>query len=226
MSNKKSEKQKARKDAVHYVNNDEFYQAMVLHIKAIRQKLYELELIENTEVPYTKYKEALTYCRDRKILLVPITDYIGECIMKISHKLANRGHFANYPFREDMIADGIDNCLMYINNFNPEKSKNPFAYYSQICWYAFIRRIEKEKTELYTKYSVATEKLLHDVHEEDRIYINGKYGSDHSDELMHEFMEKFEESKRKKKREKERKKKEKKRTNLELLVDEGDDTDG
>ena len=57
-------------------------------------------------------------------------------------------------FREDMICDGIENCVQYIENFNPEKSKNPFAYFTQIIHYAFLRRIQKEKKQMEIKNKI------------------------------------------------------------------------
>ena len=77
-----------------------------------------------------------------------VTNYIGECFLKIANHLAYRPNFINYTFRDDMISDGIENCLQYMDNFNPEKSNNPFAYFTQIIYYAFIRRIQKEKKPL------------------------------------------------------------------------------
>lgn len=74
-----------------------------------------------------------------------VTNYIGECFLKIANHLAYRPNFINYTFRDDMISDGIENCLQYMSNFNPNKSNNPFAYFTQIIYYAFIRRIQKEK---------------------------------------------------------------------------------
>ena len=82
----------------------------------------------------------------------PCPEYIGECFLKIANRLSYRPNFINYAFREDMISDGIENCVQYMNNFNPEKSKNPFAYFTQIIYYAFVRRIQKEKKQLYIKY--------------------------------------------------------------------------
>ena len=75
----------------------------------------------------------------------PVTEYIGECFVKIAEHLAFKPNFMNYPYKDEMIGDGIENCLMYAHNFNPEKSKNPFSYFTQIIYYAFLRRIEKEK---------------------------------------------------------------------------------
>ena len=80
-----------------------------------------------------------------------ITNYIGECFLKIANGLSYRPNFINYTYRQEMISDGIENCLQYIHNFNPDKSKNPFAYFTQIIYYAFIRRINKEKKQTHVK---------------------------------------------------------------------------
>ena len=81
----------------------------------------------------------------------PVTNYIGECFLKIANHLSYRPNFINYTYREEMISDGIENCLQYVHNFNPEKSDNPFAYFTQIIYYAFLRRIQKEKKQTYVK---------------------------------------------------------------------------
>jgi hypothetical protein len=88
----------------------------------------------------------------------PIPNYIGECWMKIAEGLSHKPNFINYTHREEMIGDGIENCLMYFENFDPTKSNNPFAYFTQIIYFAFLRRIQKEKKQLYVKYK-ATEQM-------------------------------------------------------------------
>jgi len=80
-----------------------------------------------------------------------VTNYIGECILKIATHLSYKPNFINYSYREEMISDGIENCLQYLDNFNPDKSNNPFAYFTQIIYYAFLRRIAKEKKQTYIK---------------------------------------------------------------------------
>jgi DNA-directed RNA polymerase specialized sigma24 family protein len=80
-----------------------------------------------------------------------VSRYIGECILKIATNLARKPNFSGYSYKEEMVSDGIENCLQYINNFNPEKSNNPFAYFTQIIYYAFLRRIAKEKRQSYIK---------------------------------------------------------------------------
>ncbi len=81
----------------------------------------------------------------------PVSDYIGECFMKIANHLSYRPNFINYTYRDEMIADGIENWIQYSYNFNPEKSNNPFAYFTQIIYYAFVRRIQKEKKQSHIK---------------------------------------------------------------------------
>jgi len=120
---------KPPKKKTHYVNNKELYAAMV------------------------EYKKTVNEAKEAGKQNPRIPNYVGECIMKIATHLAYRPNFANYTFRDEMISDGIENCLLYINNFNPDKYQNPFAYFTQIIYFAFIRRIQKEKKHLYTKYA-------------------------------------------------------------------------
>ena len=94
--------------------------------------------------------------RDRGEPKPRIGNYIGECFLKIATHLSYKPNFVNYMFREDMICDGIENCVQYINNFDPAKSSNPFAYFTQIIYYAFLRRISKEKRQLEIKNKIIT----------------------------------------------------------------------
>ena len=81
-----------------------------------------------------------------------IPDYVGRCLLQIANRLATKPNFANYTFKDDMISDGIENCLQYLDNFNPKKTNNPFAYFTQIIYYAFVRRIQKEKKQTTIKH--------------------------------------------------------------------------
>jgi len=110
-----------KKKPEHYVNNKEFTAAITEHNIAVKQAIKD-----GVEPPR-------------------VSEYIGECIYKIATRLSTKPNFINYSYRDEMICDGIENCLQYINNFNPEKSKNAFAYITQIIYYAFLRRIQKEK---------------------------------------------------------------------------------
>ena len=115
-------------NSAHYIDNKEF----LVKISAYRELRIEAE--ESGE-PKPR-----------------VTNYLGECFVKIANHLAYKSNFVNYTFRDEMILDGIENCLTYMDNFNPEKSKNPFAYFTQITYYAFIRRIQKEKRQMETKF--------------------------------------------------------------------------
>jgi len=118
---------KKAKEKPHYVDNKKFLEAMIEY----RDRCQKAEK-QNKKKP-------------------EVTNYIGECFLKIANHLSYRPNFINYTFRDDMISDGIENCLQYMNNFNPDKSKNPFAYFTQIIYYAFIRRIQKEKKQIQIK---------------------------------------------------------------------------
>jgi len=98
-----------------------------------------------------KYRKKVLSAKNRNRRPPPISDYIGECFLKIANHLSYRPNFINYTYKEDMISDGIENCLTYVANFDPEKSNNPFAYFTQIIYYAFIRRIQKEKKQTSIK---------------------------------------------------------------------------
>jgi len=116
-----------RKRSEHYVNNKEFLAALI------------------------KYREDKEIAEIQGKPKPPIPRYIGECFLKIANHLSFKPNFVNYMFKEDMISDGIENCVQYIYNFNPEKSQNPFAYFTQIINYAFLRRIQKEKKQMEIK---------------------------------------------------------------------------
>ena len=92
-----------------------------------------------------------------------VTEKIGLCLFQIANRLATKPNFSGYMFKDEMISDGIENAVDAVLKFNPEKSQNPFAYFTQIIWYAFIRRIEKEKKQLYTKITAVVRSLTGDV---------------------------------------------------------------
>ena len=135
----------------HYVDNKEFLAAMIEWKESIREAESE-----GDEIP-------------------PITEYIGECFYKIATHLSYRPNFINYTYREEMIGDGIENCIQYAKNFDPEKSKNPFAYFTQIIYYAFLRRISKEKKQQSIKQKIIDNDTLK-THEtmdfDDEVYDN------------------------------------------------------
>lgn len=91
-----------------------------------------------------------------------IPNYVGECILLIAQRLATKPNFINYSYRDEMISDGIENCISYFDNFDPAKSDNPFAYFTQIIYYAFLRRIQKEKKQVYIKHKTSENSMLFD----------------------------------------------------------------
>lgn len=121
-------------DDKHYVNNKEFYFEMKQYIEKKRNN-------PETRVPNS----------------------IGSKIIKICTRLAFRPNFINYTYKEEMIGDAIENCIAYIDNFNPDKSNNPFSYFTQIAYFAYLRRIEKEKKG--TKIKAKFVQNLPDMHE-------------------------------------------------------------
>ena len=108
------------------------------------------------------YRENYLKSKDDDTEPPQIPDYAGECFLKIAERLSHRPNFINYAFREEMVSDGIENCVMYASNFNPEKSTNPFAYFTQIIYYAFLRRIQREKKQLYIKHKSLERSLVFD----------------------------------------------------------------
>ena len=92
-----------RKKSEHYVNNKELLQALIV------------------------YREKVAHAKENDLPKPRITNYLGECFLKIATHLSYKPNFVNYMFRDDMISDGIENCVQYIHNFDPEKSRNPFA---------------------------------------------------------------------------------------------------
>ena len=118
------------KQSEHYVNNKELLEALIV------------------------YREKVAIAKEKELPKPRITNYLGSCFLKIATHLSYKPNFVNYMFRDDMISDGIENCVQYIHNFDPAKSRNPFAYFTQIIHYAFLRRIQKEKKQLDIKNKI------------------------------------------------------------------------
>ena len=136
-----------RKRSEHYVNNKEFLAALIDYRSNVEVS-YRKKVGKNLE-EQDKSERARRWDTNP-----PIPRYIGECFLKIANHLSFKPNFVNYMFKEDMISDGIENCVQYVHNFNPEKSQNPFAYFTQIIHYAFLRRIQKEKKQLEIKNKI------------------------------------------------------------------------
>ena len=95
-----------------------------------------------------KYKRKVKEAEESGKAKPRVNNYIGGCFLKIATHLSYRPNFINYMYKDDMVCDGIENCIQYIDNFDPAKSKNPFAYFTQIVYFAFLRRIAKEKRQM------------------------------------------------------------------------------
>lgn len=141
------------KKSEHYVNNKEFLEALII------------------------YKRKLKDAQENGLPKPIIPRYIGECFLKIATHLSFKPNFVNYIFKDDMISDGIENCVQYVHNFDPEKSDNPFAYFTQIIYYAFLRRIQKEKKQLEIKNRILEKSGYDQVFSDDN-HINGQNYSD------------------------------------------------
>lgn len=158
----------------HYINNGDFCKALVT------------------------YKEGVAAAKAAGKEAPAIPEYIGECFLKIAEGLSHKPNFINYPFRDEMVADGIENCLMYFANFDATKSNNAFAYFTQIIYYAFLRRIQKEKKQLYIKYKATEQFGILD--ESEMLGYEEATGKQYEVyDNISEFIETFEETKKKKK---------------------------
>jgi hypothetical protein len=146
----------------------------------------------------TQYKELSKQAKEGNLPSPPIPNYIGECFMKIAEGLSHKPNFINYSYRDEMISDGIENCLMYFDNFDPNKSNNPFAYFTQIIYYAFLRRIQKEKKQTYVKYKATEQMGILDEFEMLEMEDGGMRHFELYDNIA-EFIETYEEAKKNKK---------------------------
>lgn len=165
-----------KKTKRNYINNAEFLEA----IKAYKKLCLEAE--DSGDEPPR------------------IPNYIGECIFKISTRLASRPNFSGYTYKDDMISDGLENAIQALGNFDPEKSSNPFAYFTQIIWYAFLRRIDKEKKQLYIKHKVVENSVIHGTAMDKN---DGDAGDaafiDLNNDYMNSFVQSFEDNMERKK---------------------------
>jgi hypothetical protein len=140
-----------KKQKQHYVDNKEFLAALI------------------------KHREKVAIAEIRGLPKPRVDNYIGGCFLKIATHLSYRPNFINYMYKDDMICDGIENCIQYIDNFDPEKSKNPFAYFTQIVYYAFLRRIQKEKRQMEIK-----DKILEKSGYDEVFSVDGDGGSEYN----------------------------------------------
>jgi len=171
------------REKVNYVNNAEFLKAIVEYKKACIDAENSGE--DNPKIP----------------------NYIGQCVYKISTRLASRPNFSGYTYKDDMISDGLENAIQALGNFDPEKSSNPCAYFTQIIWFAFLRRIDKEKKQMYIKHKVVENSMLLGVLIEKNEGDSGEAAYvDLNNDYMNNFVSNYEATLEKKKVIKEQKK--------------------
>lgn len=137
---------------VHYVNNKEFHEALIVYKK-------QCDVAKEAGLPRPK-----------------ISNYVGECFLKIATHLSYLPKFVNYMFRDDMISDAVENAVQYIDRFDTERN-NPFAYFTQICYYAFLRRIAKEKKQIEIKDKLLERTSFEEVFTADEHYNSSDYNS-------------------------------------------------
>lgn len=140
-------------------------------------------------VAIVQYKKEFKEASDKGLPRPTISNYIGECIFQIATNLAKKPNFYSYSFKEDMIMDGVENCILYIHNFDENKTQNPFAYVTQIIYYAFLRKIAKEKKQMYIKFK-SSQKLLmsnetFDGDDEMSMYLNT--GADYINSFIEDY---------------------------------------
>lgn len=173
-----------KEKSVHYVDNKKFYSEIV------------------------KYHEACEVARSNGKQEPRINDYIGGCIYKIANNLALNSNFIRYSYKEEFIEDAIENCFMYFNGFDHKKYNNPFAYFTQISYNAFRRRIKKENRARYTRYKYLQEMI---VSTDNSLMVDGDDNHVMSPQLndyMNQFIKDYEE------KEKENKNKQKEKAAL------------
>lgn len=171
-----------KKKTVNYVDNEKFYSAIVEYRKHC--DLAEQKGLDRPQIP----------------------DYIGECILKISKNLALLPKFSSYSYKDEMISDAIENSVLYFHSFDPEKSKNPFAYFTQVTYYAYLRRLNFEEKTRYMTYKSFIETIgINDMSLLSDSEGNAVASPDLYDNI-YEFMRKFEKKEEEKKKQRKSKK--------------------
>lgn len=172
------------KKKVKYVDNQKFYEEIV------------------------KYRKQIKENREKGIEDPPMPNYIGECIYKIADRLSMKPCFANYSFRDEMVSDGIENCILYFKDYDPDYSNNgaaatpnPFAYFTQIIYYAFLRRISKEEKHRYIMYKNFQETItqIYEINDSDDNLLISTSMYDNINQFMKKFESKEEEKRVKRK---------------------------
>jgi hypothetical protein len=161
---------KTKKKSEHYVNNKDFY-AAVIELRYFFNQGKQLGHANNkvTIYHFQNHPDRRVYIRFKKCY-----EYLGDCFLRIANHLAYKPNFVNYMFKDDMICDGIENCIQYVDNYDTERT-NPFAYFTQIVYYAFLRRIAKEKRQLEIKSKIIERSGFDEVFSADTSDLGGDY---------------------------------------------------
>ena len=130
----------SKQNKVHYVDNQKFYQEILEH------------------------KRKVAEAREKGLEEPRLSNYIGECIWKIANKLSCKPCFLNYSYRDEMISDAIENCILYFNDYDPNRGSNSFEYFTQVIYFAFLRRINKEEKNRYIIYKNFQETVINNGH--------------------------------------------------------------
>ncbi len=141
------------------------------------------------------YRNDLKESIKKKVDKPIVPQYIGEAIILICNNLAKKPNFSGYTYKEDMINDGIMDCIAAVDNFDPDKTNNPFAYFTQIAWNAFVRRIHKEKKQTYIKHKNYENTFLLDKFEE-VTHATQLKSNEYSAEIVKSFEEKLTKTKK------------------------------
>lgn len=169
-----------------------------------------MEYIKRTKKKKTQYLDNVKFYEEMKIYhqnvavakkqgkeIPTCSNFIGKCFMDIAEHIGQMNSFRNYSFLDEMKGDAVENCLLYCRSFDPEKSSNPFAYFSLTVYRAFLRRIAKEKKELYIKYkAIVNQGIFDDGGLYDESNQTGQFET--YDNIL-EFIETFEKVKENKK---------------------------
>ena len=153
-----------KRQSIHYVNNAEFSQAVVDYVHTVNE------------------------AKENETVIPKVPDYIAQCFLRIAEGLSHKSNFIRYTYREEMVMDAVENCLKAINNYDIEAATrtgkpNAFAYFTQITWYAFLRRIAKEKKQQDIKMKYLTKSGI------ENFIDNELAGDDMSNQVVGAFVD-------------------------------------
>lgn len=146
------------------------------------------------------YKAEYKRCVDNNLPLPRVPNSIGKCLYDISHNLSLIYKFINYSYRDEMISDGLENAMMCLNNFDPEKTSNPFGYFTQVIYWAFVRRIQKEQKQQYIKHKVIEKSMILDSSFEGNTFLGESSYLEKTTDYVNDFVSKYESSMEEKKK--------------------------